>query len=254
VLIYHDVPESLDKTFKHQLQHLAKEWTFIGPSDFSELLNSENPTAGKYLLLSFDDGFLSNYRVAKNILNPLGIKALFFVIEAFASVRKDERTAFIKNNIYSGQEGFEVNQQSNMTLSMIKELAEDGHGIGAHTRTHAYLSKISDGEELHREIIKSAEALEQSLGIEIEHFAFPFGTLESIGPRALNIAKKKFKFLHTGLRGNNFVYRNPYGVCREAVSLQDDHKTLDALVNGGADWHYQKKLDCYKSWQEPTSC
>ena len=51
-------------------------------------------------MLTFDDGFYSNYIIAKEVLKPLGIKAIFFVTTEFIdSKNKDLQQNFIKQNI-----------------------------------------------------------------------------------------------------------------------------------------------------------
>ncbi len=47
-------------------------------------------------ILTFDDGFATNRRIADEILNPMGIQALFFVASAFVDLgERDDYRAFI---------------------------------------------------------------------------------------------------------------------------------------------------------------
>lgn len=57
------------------------------------MLAGDETINGRNLLLSFDDGFASNRDVAEKILNPLDIKALFFVVSDFVNL-KDCREAY----------------------------------------------------------------------------------------------------------------------------------------------------------------
>ena len=65
------------------------------------------------------------------------------------------------------------------------------------------LSKISSLKELNGEIISSKDKLEKYFGIKIKHFAFHFGTFNSINQKAIKILDKNYDFIHSGLRGNN---------------------------------------------------
>ena len=45
---------------------------------------------GKNLLITFDDGFKSNFYIAKTILKSLNIKAVFFVPSDFIKIKKNQ--------------------------------------------------------------------------------------------------------------------------------------------------------------------
>jgi peptidoglycan/xylan/chitin deacetylase (PgdA/CDA1 family) len=62
-----------------------------------------------------------------------------------------------------------------MTWKELQELANDPFvEIGAHTLTHRSLHQLSENEA-GDEIEQSRRILKQKLGVEIEHFAYPFG-------------------------------------------------------------------------------
>lgn len=88
-----------------------------------------------------------------------------------------------------------------MTWEQIRQLSDQGHTIGSHTRTHARLSKIKTNEELISEIIDSGDEIERQIGVQVEHFAFTFGNLESFSPEALKVASQRYKYVYSGLRG-----------------------------------------------------
>ena len=80
VLIYHDVKtEEQIKLFKKQILSLQNEYEFISPTNFQQNLINSKKNKPK-ILLSFDDGFKSNRKLAEEVLNKLNIKALFFII------------------------------------------------------------------------------------------------------------------------------------------------------------------------------
>ena len=65
----------------------------------------------------------------------------------------------------------------------IKFLISSGHQIGCRTLSHQMLSKISSLNELNQELVSSK--LEKEFDIKIKHFAFPFGTFDSINKSSL---------------------------------------------------------------------
>jgi len=94
------------------------------------------PTATKYIALTFDDGPDGNTGEILDILKEKDAKATFFVL--------------YKNAQYNS--------------SLIKRAAEEGHEIGNHTKTHPYLTQISQAEAL-EEINFVNDFVEQSAGV-----------------------------------------------------------------------------------------
>ena len=80
VLLFHDIAKEDFNKFKNILEWLSKDWNFVGVDDFGKMIVGNKKIVGNNLLLTFDDGFLSNYYITKEILNPMGIPALFFII------------------------------------------------------------------------------------------------------------------------------------------------------------------------------
>jgi peptidoglycan/xylan/chitin deacetylase (PgdA/CDA1 family) len=76
-----------------------------------------------------------------------------------------------------------------MTWGQLRALAAQGFDVGAHTRTHAILSRIGP-TELHDEIKGCKEQLEQSLGFPIRHFAYPNGKREDYTPQIVEEVSK----------------------------------------------------------------
>jgi peptidoglycan/xylan/chitin deacetylase (PgdA/CDA1 family) len=250
VLLYHDIAPHEQKRFAAQLHWLAQSWSFVSPQQFEDMMRGDAPITGANLLLSFDDGFASNRKVAEEILNPLGIKALFFVVSDFVNLMDgDDFRAFIAHHICPGLPIVAVPDHfRNMTWNDLAWLLETGHTIGAHTRTHARLSELKQANELEAEIIDSANVLESNLGVKIEHFAYPFGNLSSFSPAALAVVRQRFSFIYTGLRGDNACGAPPWALRRDTIAPANSHGLIGALLEGGADIRYARDLAQCESW------
>lgn len=240
VLIYHDVKtEEQIQLFKKQILSLKKEYEFISPTDFQkDLINSKkNKTK---ILLSFDDGFKSNRKLAEEVLNELNIKALFFIISDFVGAKKQsEKYKKIIHNIYPcGPSKLELSDP--MDHDDIKFLISSGHHIGCHTLSHQVLSKISSLDELNKELVSSKNKLEKDFDIKIKHFAFPFGTFDSINQSSLKILDKNYQFIHSGLRGNN--KKTTKLIYRDAVNPEMTINRFKAFLIGNADFLYKRKF------------
>lgn len=240
VLLYHDVAGDAVPAFERQLRWLQRRWKFIGPREFEGICGSGEKVRGRRLFLTFDDGYASNRVVAERVLRPMGIHAAFFVISDFVPLR-DPATIrdFIASRIIPGTDPRTVSpEMRNMTRDDLAALLEQGHLIGAHTRTHARLSALSSRAELEREIVASANALSASLGVPVDHFAWPFGDMASMSETAFAVCRGRFRFVYSGLRGDNSGLRSAHAVRRDAVTPRDPRALVGAFTEGLVDRRY----------------
>jgi peptidoglycan/xylan/chitin deacetylase (PgdA/CDA1 family) len=258
VLLYHDIAPSDIALFESQLRWLSKSWNFISVDKFSAMALGDEPIRGRNLLLTFDDGFASNRVVAEKVLNPMGIKALFFVVSDFMSLyNHNEALDFISRNIQPGSLTKDLpNYWKNMTWADLEALLEQGHSIGSHTKTHARLSHVIGKDNLEKEIISSADTIEARLGIDVDHFSYTFGNLHSFNDAAMAVAKKRFRFIYSGLRGDNVNNLYPFVVQRDSAATQDSrsnysiftNRLLGSFLEGAADIKYEKDNELLNSW------
>ena len=250
VLTYHDIPPFDKARFAKQLRWLARDWNFVSPEHFADAISGGEPLRGRNLLLTFDDGFASNREVAEEILNPLGISAVFFVVPDLVGVKnRDEARDFIAHHIELGTDtDLLPSHLHNMGWTDLETLLEQGHKIGNHSRTHARLAQIGAREDLEVEIVGSAKTLSQRLGTPIEHFAYPFGNLDSFSEAALSVARQLFRFIHSGLRGNNAGGVSPLAIRRDAIQAKDPIPLVGSFVEGTADFRYAKARARLDEW------
>ena len=157
----------------------------------------------------------------------MGIKALFFIISDFVSIEDyEESRQFIVKHIYPGKSLDKLPRQlKNMNWEDIEALLDQGHTIGAHTKSHARLSEIKTSYGLIDEIVSSADRLEYQLGISIEHFAYTFGDCESLSSQALNVAKQRFRYIYSGLRETIWICLI-FSIRRDALKPKDPNILL----------------------------
>jgi|SaaInlStandDraft_3_1057020.scaffolds.fasta_scaffold02035_2 peptidoglycan/xylan/chitin deacetylase (PgdA/CDA1 family) len=250
VLLYHDIlPDEID-LFNKQIQWLSRNWKFITPQEFESIMTSDMQISQDSLLLTFDDGFFSNRTIVEKVLEPLNIKAIFFVVSKFAALlsRKDAQQ-FISKNIYPKTNEDELlPHQFNMNWDDLKFLCESGHTIGGHTATHARLSELSNVTKLKDEIAVSANVIEEQLGIKVKHFAYTFGDLASFSTDALAVASERFDYVYSGLRGVNTQTTSPYAIRRDSVTPHDPISLIGAFLEGGVDSRYRCSREVLDDW------
>lgn len=161
VLMYHSLQPRDGKgsgcRYEIKEQDFEKQMEFLVSSGYSSLLFKDIALAKKIpskgIIITLDDGHLSNYTVAFPILRKLGLKAEFFIT--------------------SGQ----VTQNNRMNVSQLREMLAQGMGIGCHGLTHAYLDDLDDAEAK-KELCQSKEDLSNMLGKAVYAFSAPGGRFQ----------------------------------------------------------------------------
>ena len=161
ILLYHHIDVSLSDSqyyvppdeFENQMK-LLREW---GYTTISTELLVKAITEGAYLpprplLITFDDGQLSNYTAAFPIMQKFGFTGVLYIVGS-----------------YMGAPEF-------MNADQIKEMASAGWEVGSHSMKHLDLTQL-DPEVQHYEIAESRSFLESKLGVPVLTFAYPFGLI-----------------------------------------------------------------------------
>ena len=133
-----------------------------------QLPNNSNQ---KVVILTFDDGYKSQYSNAKPILDKYGFKATFSIVCNYVG-----------------------NGDNRMTWEEIKSLRQEGHDIASHTMNHDDLSKLPP-QTVEYEVAQSKQCLLDQ-GINPKSFAYPFNG-GSDDPTVLNIVASHYDLART---------------------------------------------------------
>jgi len=128
----------------------------------SNLWTGEKMEAVKYISLTFDDGWESDYTIALPFLVEHDMKATFFIVTDL------------------------IDRKNYLKESWLREMSNCGMEIGSHTVSHPNLTKLSK-KEIYEELYSSKCKLEDMTGNEIVSVAIPYGMYNSL---ILNIAKE----------------------------------------------------------------
>jgi peptidoglycan/xylan/chitin deacetylase (PgdA/CDA1 family) len=249
VLLFHGIAPEDMSAFARHLELLSKSWSFISPDAFEAHLGSDHTLEEDSLLLTFDDGYMSQREAAEKVLNPLGISAIFFAITEYAKVSKgDDWRTFAAREIWPGRRPSEIpDHWRNMGVDDLLFLIDSGHTVGSHSLMHARLSEVANSE-LRTHICDGADELQSLVQKPINHFAYPFGNLESFSQPALKVARDRFRFIHTGLRGMNLPGNGSWAIRRDSFEPTDSTKWVGAVLNGASDWKYRGKRIQLSEW------
>ncbi|MDG2228498.1 MAG: polysaccharide deacetylase family protein [Gammaproteobacteria bacterium] len=253
VILMHDVPDEDLQKFEDIINFLQKSWNFISAEEFANHLNGIKELEGDNILLTFDDGFRSNRKVAEIVLDPKGIKALFFVATGFIKANgPKEYSEFITNSLYPEWRNHilpsNLDKMRGLTVADLKFLIDEGHTIGCHTESHPDLSQVNNLSELKKEIIDSGDFLAKELNTEINHFSFGFGNISFFSEAALKIALDRYPYIYTGMRGDNGYIKNQWAIRRDTIDLDDNLMMIGSFTEGIVDFRYKNAFIEYESW------
>tara|TARA_Y100000996_G_C22511119_1_gene638429 strand:- start:354 stop:1187 length:834 start_codon:yes stop_codon:yes gene_type:complete len=234
-LMFHNISKYDQEKFYDLIVNLKAEFDILTCNEFHMFINGELDNKGQKIFITFDDGFYSNFVIAKEVLNPLNIKSLFFVLPKFIEEKQENQKSFVIQSIYNGNVPNDIDSSDMISMSWenLSEIVDDGHSIGAHTNNHFRLSEIKDDIILRNEIIDSGDYIEKKLGIKVQDFAYPFGSINSINRNAMSIAKERYKFIYSGVRGHNLIGTNCAAIKREVIDIKDSLIFNFSLINGG---------------------
>lgn len=216
VIYYHDIiPEkglSFMRTnkelFFRQMKHIVqKGYKTVRFDDFANdktLINYNH----KKLLITFDDGWKSNYT------------------EIFQFMKSND----IRYNIFLevGKIGFDPNY---LTWEQIKEMHESGIvGFGAHTYSHPNMSNVSD-YDIKKEIYEADSVIEEKLGFKPLDFCFPFGaySTESLSQIA---STNQYKRIYTSDMAYSYAKGDVMVMGRNGISNEESFSVFKKKTAG----------------------
>ena len=146
IVLFHEVDVSEEKRFTEQIENCSKNWNFINPEKLDLEKNGIVTRDSRDLILTFDDGFSSDFRIAQNVLNPRGIKAIFFIIPEFVSLAtEDDQTRFISDRLYPGTKTSRVPTHLRNLESPAPLNTADSKPFGSHGNMVSRLRTFSAG-------------------------------------------------------------------------------------------------------------
>lgn len=167
ILAYHDIDTECDTTektdpptiqtvvrlyeFEKQMEYLASSgYTVLSVEEYLNKMKEVGFSGDKHIVLTFDDGHISNFTYALPILKKHSFHATFFIVANF------------------------IGKQHYMGLEEINLLMECGNEIGSHGVTHQYLTELTHEDAIH-EIVESKRLIEKQCDRQINVFAYPGG-------------------------------------------------------------------------------
>ena len=240
-LLFHEIKTSQLVAFESVIRFVRETYGFIAPEECSRCSEMNRV---RYVV-SFDDGYASQLEVTRKVLDPLGIKAIFFVCPGFIGLQGKSVADLITGPMARSDVSPMRSELQPLSWEDLTSLSSTGHMIGSHSMNHARLSELRDESNLTEEIMTSGDELEMRLGRAIDWFAYPFGDIASIDSRSLRMIGRRYKYCCSSLRGINTEFTHRLCLARESIDFDEHVDDLKRIASGGLDRFYyfkRKKL------------
>ena len=170
--------------FRDQLDYLREEgYTAISMLDYMKAKKGKAELPPRPVILTFDDGYESNYTTLLPILESYGMKATVYMVT---------------NDI--GLPGY-------LTWDELRDMQERGIEIGSHTANHQPLTEMDRSRQ--EEEMRLSKLLLEWNGIHtVFSFSYPNGAYDSDMPELL--AQNGYLTAVTGDAGLNTFQTDPY--------------------------------------------
>jgi len=159
ILEYHDLADRVDHTTTFHSPYILSKSNFYEQMSWlsrnryttltiDDLFNGQIPA--KSVVLTFDDGHISNYELAFPILEEFEFIATFFVASRF------------------------IGATDYLASEQIAEMCKHGMKFESHSMTHPYMLSLSR-KDITREICQSREEIQSIAKSKVNHFSVPYG-------------------------------------------------------------------------------
>ena len=220
ILIYHQVGVGLGRemevtqeAFRRQLAWLIAEREIVGLEEaiarWSEL------DAERLVVLTFDDGYRDTFETAFPMLAEHGLPFTLYLAT---------------ESVETGQSLGPEAMAEPLTWDQIEEMRESRLlTIGAHTHRHTDL-RHSSSQEVEEELATSDRLLKERLGIEVVHFAYPWGYWSA---QADPIVRRRYGSAVLGGSPLSSRPPDPHLIRRFPVQLSDGFAFFRRRLEGG---------------------
>lgn len=185
VLFYHRVADEFPNDwtigcdlFARQMHWIRKRYEIISLADACQRMR-QAANSRPAVCITFDDGYADNSRFALPFLVREQIPCTYFV--ASEHIRSGRP---FPHDIQSGR------PLAPHSVDDLAQWAERGIEVGAHTRHHVDLGRVTDERSLRDEICGSRDDLAQITGRPVRFFAFPYGQIQNMSPLAFQVARQ----------------------------------------------------------------
>jgi peptidoglycan/xylan/chitin deacetylase (PgdA/CDA1 family) len=171
---------------------------------------TQGQSIDRHLAITFDDGYRDNFENARPVLEKLSLPATFFVV-----------SEWMGTDVVPWWDRVRGVRHPWMTWDEVRALHRSGFEIGAHTRSHVDLGKVSTAEA-RDEVLGARHELERQIGVRVDSFAYPYGGRKHVTDANREVVKNAgFRCCCSAFGGINPAGTDPFRLKRVPVAPSD---------------------------------
>jgi peptidoglycan/xylan/chitin deacetylase (PgdA/CDA1 family) len=187
--------------FRTLLAKLSRAAKFVRAEAACQLISSRQLVSEPLIAFTFDDGFEDCYNDIAPVLEEFDTNAILFINPNFITGDSNYIDNFLKRKVPK------IPSRRPMNAEMIRDLAERGFIIGAHTMDHEKLN-LEDPSFLYHQITECKSAVEKISGRPCDYFAWTYGGYSDISEAAIQVATDQYKFVFSSDRYSLYTCYN----------------------------------------------
>jgi peptidoglycan/xylan/chitin deacetylase (PgdA/CDA1 family) len=244
--IYTVLPEQ----FESQMAFLAEAgFVSLSLQEYTETARGDRRPAKRSVLITFDDGYADNYKIAWPIAKKYQVKINLFLCTSYLNQA---------NPLVMSQDGYQIvrdyspHLEGHSTLQKhimnfphlwrplnwqeIREMHESGVEIGFHSHSHRNLALLSPAE-LATDIATGLLILQRELGYRPGCFALPYGWYDSYNSEVISILRNYgMPTIFSCHLGRSQISAPQPAYPRLTIYQEDDLSVFQRKLWGAYDW------------------
>lgn len=186
--------------FRQLVRELSRNAHLIRIEEACEWIRLGKPVTQPVIAFTFDDGYIDCYQDIAPVLEEFGTNALFFINPNFTRGDPAYIDHFLRTRVP------DIARRPPMTPRMVRDLAQRGFVIGAHTLDHVKLTE-TDPEILEQQIGNCKSAVESISEQACDTFAWTYGRYVDISDAALALACRHYPLVFSGDQYEQYTSR-----------------------------------------------
>jgi hypothetical protein len=237
ILTFHDTRGDDLKRLQRIVEWCRSRFAMATPADADEIAAGHWPHDRDRILLTFDDGWESNFEAA-TWLAGIGLSAIFFVVPSLVGRDAGEYVRFHAQNqvvprLPEGSPG-----ARGLSVAQLREMRAMGHRIAAHNFAHRDLGLLHVLADIRYEIDNALERVGEILGAPCDDFAIAYGMPHNLSDEAiahLRGLQARGKRIYSCHRGLNVPGKTPSFLLRHTCEPFHPGNFTRICIEGGGD-------------------
>jgi polysaccharide biosynthesis protein PslH len=241
IVTFHETIGADLEKLKRTVEWCQSRWPMARPEDADAVLDGRWTYDTDRILVSFDDGWESNFQAAEWLART-GVSAVFFVVPSLIGRTAAEYLRFHERLGVKADLPLATTGSRGLSAGQLREMKAMGHRIGAHNFGHRDLGRLHVLSDIRYEVDRATDELGEILDAPCKDFAIAFGQPFNVSDEAIAHLKERDLRVSSCHRGLNVPGKTPTFLLRHACEPHHPTAFTRVCIEGGADRHLHESV------------